>query len=258
MLTKLIGEGLLKIKNILISQPPPENDKSPYSDLIKQFNLNACFRKFIKIERISAKEFRKNRIPVQDYTAVIFTSRHAVDHFFTLCEDLRVQISDQLKYFCTSEAIALYLQKYVQFRKRKIFFGKSHFSELIDVIKKHRDEKFLFACAESHKKEIPQLLRQNKIQFKAAPIYRTVPEDVSDLDINTYDMLVFFSPIGIKSLRLNFPDFVQGERIIAAFGKATTKAAEKDGFKVQITAPTKTAPSMTMAIQQYLESLNKK
>lgn len=254
----MIGEGHLKIKHILISQPPPENDKSPYSDLIQQFNLNACFRKFIKIESITAKEFRKNRIPVQDYTAVIFTSRHAVDHYFSLCEELRVQVSEQLKYFCTSEAIALYLQKYVQYRKRKIFYGKSHFSELIDVIKKHRDEKFLFACAENHKKEIPQLLRQNKIQFKAAPIYRTVPEDISDLDINKYDMLVFFSPIGIQSLRFNFPDFEQGERIIAAFGKATTKAAEKDGLNVQITAPTKTAPSMTMAIQQYLESQGKK
>ena len=243
----------MKIKNVLISQPPPENDKSPYSELIKQFNLDVCFRKFIKIESIGAKEFRRQRIQIPDYSAVIFTSRHAVDHFFSLCEELRVQISDQMKYFCTSEAIALYLQKYVQFRKRKIFFGKSHFSDLIDVIKKQRDEKFLFACAENHKKEIPQLLRQNKIQFKAAPIYRTVAEDVSDLDINKYDMFVFFSPVGITSLRMNFPDFKQEDRILATFGKATTKAAEKDGLKVQITAPTKTAPSMTMAIQEFLE-----
>lgn len=247
----------MKIRNVLISQPPPENDKSPYSEIIKQFNLDVCFRKFIKIERISAKEFRKHRIQIPDYSAVIFTSRNAVDHFFSLCEDLRVQVSDQMKYFCTSEAIALYLQKYVQFRKRKIFFGKSHFSELIDVIKKQRDEKFLFACAENHKKEIPQLLRQNKIQFKAAPIYRTVAEDVSDLDINKYEMFVFFSPVGIKSLRMNFPDFKQEDRVIAAFGKATTKAAEKEGLKVQITAPTKTAPSMTMAIQEFLENPGK-
>ncbi len=247
----------MKIKHVLISQPQPENDKSPYSEIIKQYNLDVCFRKFIKIESISAKEFRRHRIQIPDYSAVIFTSRHAVDHFFSLCEDLRVQVSEQMKYFCTSEAIALYLQKYVQFRKRKIFFGKSHFSELIDVIKKQRDEKFLFACAESHKKEIPQLLRQNKIQFKAAPIYRTVAEDVSDLDINKYDIFVFFSPVGIKSLRMNFPDFKQEDRIIAAFGKATTKAAEKDGLKVQITAPTKTAPSMTMAIQEFLEKQGK-
>ncbi len=244
----------MKIKHVLISQPPPENDKSPYSEIIRQYNLDVCFRKFIKIDRIGAREFRSYRIQIPDFSAVIFTSRHAVDHFFSLCEDLRVQVSDQMKYFCTSEAIALYLQKYVQFRKRKIFFGKTHFSDLIDVIKKQRDEKFFFACAENHKKEIPQLLRQNKIPFKAAPIYRTVAEDVSDLEINKYDMLVFFSPVGIKSLRMNFPDFKQEHRIIAAFGKATTKAAEKDGFKVKITAPTKTAPSMTMAIQEFLEN----
>lgn len=247
----------MKIKNVLISQPQPENDKSPYSDLIKNFNLDICFRKFIKVESVGAKEFRKNRIQIPDYTAVIFTSRHSVDHFFSLCEELRVQISDQMKYFCTSEAIALYLQKYVQFRKRKIFFGKNHFSDLIDVIKKHKGEKFLFACAENHKKEIPQLLRQNKIQFKAAPIYRTVPEDVSDVAIDLYDMLVFFSPFGIQSLKQNFPDFKQGDRVIATFGKATTKAAEKEGLKVEIIAPTKTAPSMIMAIQEYLEDQKK-
>lgn len=247
----------MKIKNVLISQPQPENDKSPYSELIKQFNLDVCFRKFIKVESVGAREFRRHRIQIPDYTAVIFTSRHAVDHFFSLCEELRVQVSDQMKYFCTSEAIALYLQKYVQFRKRKIFFGKSHFGELIDVIKKQKGEKFLFACAENHKKDIPQMLRQQKIQFKAAPIYRTVPEDVSDLDIDHYDMLVFFSPFGIKSLKQNFPDFKQEDRVIAAFGKATTKAADKEGFKVGITAPTKTAPSMIMAIQEYLEDQKK-
>ncbi len=174
LITKQTGEAPLKIKNVLISQPQPENDKSPYSELIKQFNLDICFRKFIKVESIGARAFRRHRIQIPDYTAVIFTSRHAVDHFFSLCEELRVQVSDQMKYFCTSEAIALYLQKYVQFRKRKIFFGKSHFSDLIDVIKKQKGEKFLFACAENHKKEIPQMLRQQKIQFKAAPIYRTV------------------------------------------------------------------------------------
>ncbi len=247
----------MKIKKVLISQPQPENDKSPYSELIKQFNLDICFRKFIKVESVGAKEFRRHRIQIPDYSAVIFTSRHAVDHFFSLCEELRVQVSDQMKYFCTSEAIALYLQKYVQFRKRKIFFGKNHFSDLIDVIKKQKGEKFLFACAENHKKEIPQILRQNKIQFKPAPIYRTVPEDVTDLDIDRYDMLVFFSPFGIKSLMENFPDFKQKDCMIATFGKATTKAAEKEGLNVSITAPTKSAPSMTMAIQEFLEAQKK-
>ncbi len=248
----------MKIKHVLISQPPPENDKSPYTDLIDDYNLNICFRKFIKIESVGAREFRKHRIQIPDHTAIIFTSKNAIDHFFCLCEELRVQISEQMKYFCTSEAIALYLQKYVQFRKRKIFFGKNHFSELLDVIKKHKDERFLFPCAENHKKEIPQQLRKNKIRFSIAPIYRSVPEDVSDLEINKYQMLIFFSPFGIQSLRLNFPDYNQGQTVIATFGKATLQAAEKEELQIQIKAPTKTAPSMVMAIQEFLEDQGEK
>ncbi len=247
----------MKIKHVLISQPPPENDKSPYADLIDEYNLNVCFRKFIKIESVGAREFRKHRIQIPEHSAIIFTSKNGIDHFFSLCEELRVQISEQMKYFCTSEAIALYLQKYVQFRKRKIFYGKNHISDLIDVIKKNKEDKFLFPCAENHKKDIPQLLRQNKIQFSVAPIYRSVPEDISDVDIGKYQMLVFFSPFGIQSLRLNFPDYEQGDTVIATFGKATLKAAEKDGLKVQIAAPTKTAPSMVMAMQEYLKGSGK-
>ncbi len=248
----------MKIRHILISQPPPETDKSPYADLINDHNLDICFRKFIKIESIGAREFRRHRIKIPEYSAIIFTSKNAIDHFFNLCEELRVQISEQMKYFCTSEAIALYLQKYVQFRKRKIFFGKNHFSDLLDVLKKNKTEKFLFPCAENHKKDIPQLLKQNRISFSVAPIYRSVPEDISDVDISKYQMLVFFSPFGIQALRLNFPDYQQGDTVIAAFGKATQKAAEKDGLKVRITAPTKTAPSMVMAMQEYMETLKKK
>ncbi len=247
----------MKIKHVLISQPPPENDKSPYADLIDEYNLNVCFRKFIKIESVGTREFRKHRIQIPEHSAIIFTSKNGIDHFFSLCEELRVQISEQMKYFCTSEAIALYLQKYVQFRKRKIFYGKNHISDLIDVIKKNKEDKFLFPCAENHKKDIPQLLRQNKIQFSVAPIYRSVPEDISDVDIGKYQMLVFFSPFGIQSLRLNFPDYEQGDTVIATFGKATLKAAEKDGLKVQIAAPTKTAPSMVMAMQEYLKGSGK-
>ncbi len=247
----------MKFKHVLISQPPPENDKSPYADLINEYNLNVCFRKFIKIESVGAREFRKHRIQIPEHTAIIFTSKNAIDHFFSLCEELRVQISEQMKYFCTSEAIALYLQKYVQFRKRKIFFGKNHFFDLLDVIKKHRDEKFLFPCAENHKKEIPQLLKQQKIQFSAAPIYRSVPEDLSDVDIGKYQMLVFFSPFGIQALRLNFPEYEQGDTVIATFGKATQKAAEKDGLKIHIIAPTKTAPSMVMAMKEFMEKPGK-
>jgi len=247
----------LKIKHVLVSQPPPENDKSPYTDIIEQYNLNVCFRKFIKVESIGAKEFRRQRIQIPDHSALIITSKNAIDQFFGLCEELRVEVSDQMKYFCTSEAIALYLQKYVQFRKRKIFFGNGQFSDLLGLIKKHKDEKYLFLCAENHKKDYPLLLKQNKIQFTIAPIYRSVPEDLTDVDIDKYDMLVFFSPFGIKSLLENFPDYKQNDTVIAAFGKATVKAAEKEKFNVQIQAPTETAPSMIMAIQEYLEA-NKK
>jgi uroporphyrinogen-III synthase len=248
----------LKGKRVLISQPQPENDKSPYADVARQFGLEITFRKFFLIESVGAKEFRKNRIHIPDYSAVIFTSKHAADHFFSLCDELRVQVSEQTKYFCTSEAIALYLQKYVQYRKRKIFFGKNHFSELLELIKKQKDEKFLFPCGENHKKGIPQLLKQNKVQFTSAPIYRTVAADLSDIDISEFDMLVFFSPFGFESLRTNFPDYVQGDTLLATFGDATAKAAKKAGLTVHIPAPTETAPSMTMAIQEYLQKQGKK
>jgi uroporphyrinogen-III synthase len=249
----------LKSKQVLISQPPlPENEKSPYAELAKQYNLEITYRKFFRIESVGGKEFRKHRIHVPDFTAIIFTSKQAVDHFFSLCEELRIQVSDQMKYFCTSEAIALYLQKYVQYRKRKIFFGKSNFVDLLDLIKKQKDEKFIFPCAENHQKEIPLLLKKNKIQFAAAPIYRTVPDELSDICIEDYQMMVFFSPFGIQSLQHNFPDYKQGETVIAAFGEATAKAVKKAGLVLGVKAPTETAPSMTMALQEYFKQLGKK
>ncbi len=248
----------MKIKKVLISQPEPENDKSPYSEIINKYNLDVRFRKFIKVERISAKEFRKYRVNILDYTALIITSKQSIDHFFALCDDLRVQIPETMKYFCTSEAIALYLQKYVQFRKRKIFFGKCHFSELLDLVKKQKNEKFLFLCAKNHQKDFPKLLEQTKVEHTIAPIYKTIPDDLSDLDIDKYQMLVFFSPVGIESLKKNFPDFEQKDKIIAGFGEATTKAIKKAGLKLNITAPTKTAPSMAMAIDEYLDNSRKK
>jgi uroporphyrinogen-III synthase len=244
----------LKIKNVLISQPQPENEKSPYSDLAKQFNLNLTFRKLIKIESVDNKEFRKLRINILDYTAIIFTSRHAVDHFFSLCDELRVTIPESMKYFCVSEAIALYLQKYVQYRKRKIFFGKSKFPELLELIKKQKSEKYFFPCSVNHSKEIPDLLKANKINHIIAPIYNTVPDVVDDVDISNYQMIVFFSPFGIESLQKNFPGFKQDETIFAAFGQATVSAIESAGFEVQIKAPSPEAPSMTMAIEQYLQN----
>ena len=249
----------LKIKRVIISQPPPaEGEKSPYDDLIKQYNLEVTFRKFFNVQCVDAKEFRKKRIYISDFSAIIFTSKHAADHFFNLCEDLRVQVSDNTKYFCTSEAIALYLQKYVQYRKRKIFFGKNHFSELLDLIKKHKDEKFLFTCGENHTKDIPQLLKQNKVNFNSAPIYRIVPADLSDISIYDYQMIIFFSPFGIDSLKTTYPDFKQGDIILGTFGEATAKAARKNGLTVQIMAPTQTAPSMAMAIQEFFQGFAKK
>lgn len=248
----------MKIKEVLVSQPEPENsEKSPFNDLCERFNLNLTFRKFIRVERIGAKEFRKQRIHIPDYTAIVFTSKNAVDHFFGLCEELRVNIDDSMKYFCTSEAIALYLQKYIQYRKRKIFFGKNNFEDLLEIIKKHKNEKFVFPCAENHKKDIPKLLTHNKIKFVSAPIYRTVSEDLSDIDIEKYDLLVFFSPFGIKSLTENFPNFKQNNKLIAAFGNITANAVNEAGLKLNICAPTQTAPSMTMAIEEHLNNQKK-
>lgn len=246
----------MKIKNVLISQPQPDNEKNPFADVAKAYGLDLTFRKFIRIERIDAREFRSHRINISDYSAIIFTSKHAVDHFFNLCEELRVQVSDQMKYFCTSEAIALYLQKYVQYRKRKIFFGKNNFNDLLDLIKKQKEEKYIFPCAENSGNEIPQLLKQHKINFVVAPIYRTVANDLSDIDITQFQMLVFFSPFGIESLKKNFPGYEQGDTVIAAFGEATQEAVEKEGLRLNIKAPTETAPSMAMAMHEYLQKNN--
>lgn len=249
----------MKIKNVLISQPQPtDNEKSPYAEIIKLFGLEITFRKFFNIEGVGAKEFRKHRISIPDYTAIIFTSKHAADQFFNLCEELRVTVSDNTKYFCTSEAIALYLQKFVQYRKRKIFFGKNSFLDLLDLIKKHKEEKYLFLCGESTNKDIPQLLKQGKINFFSAPIYRTVSADLSDIQIQDYQLICLFSPFGIESLKTNFPNFIQGDISLATFGEATAKAAKKEGLRVDVLAPTETAPSMIMAIQEHLTKLSKK
>ncbi len=243
-----------KVKSILISQPPPESEKSPYSNLVDKYQLNIDFRKFFSIEGVMAKEFRKSRVNIQDYTAVILSSRNSVDHFFRIAKEMRVQIPDSMKYFCVSEAIAYYLQKYVVYRKRKIFHGKLHYTELMDSIKKHKNEKFLFPCSEVHKKDFPKLLEKNHINFKKAILYKTECGDLSDLDIHKYDMLVFFSPSGIKSLNKNFPEFKQNHTHIATFGKSTAKAAKDSKFSIAIEAPTRKAPSMTMAIEQFIES----
>ena len=249
----------MKIKKILVSQPEPADiEKSPYGELVKRFNLHVEFRKFFRIEGIPAKEFRQDRINLLDYTAVIFTSRNAVDHYFRIAKEMRVDIPDSMKYFCVSESTAYYLQKYIQFRKRKIFHSKESFDHLTELIKKHKAEKFLLPCSDIHKMEIPKILDELKIAYKKAIIYKTLASDLSDIAIDNFDMLVFYSPAGIRSLFKNFPDFTQDSCHIGVFGPSTAKAALEAGLKLSIQAPTCTAPSMTMAIEQYLANEGKK
>lgn len=241
-----------KLKTILISQPKPTTEKSPYFDLADRQKLTIDFRPFIHVEGVESQEFRQQRIDLAEHTAVIMTSRNAVDHFFRLANDLRFEVPDSMKYFCISEATAFYLQKYVVYRKRKIFFGKQNFQDLMDSIKKHKTEKFLLPCSDLMKPSIPMLLEEANITYSRAMMYRTVCSDLSDLSDVKYDCLVFYSPSGIESLFKNFPDFIQGDTRIATFGPTTAKAAEDANLRVDISAPTPQAPSMTMAIEHYI------
>lgn len=248
----------VKVKNILVSQPQPADlERSPYGDLSQKFSLNIDFHKFIKVEGITSKEFRQSRINLLDYTAVIFTSRNAVDHYFRMAGELRVEIPQTMKYFCISEATAFYLQKYVQYRKRKIFHGRQNFTELAEIIKKHKEEKYLLPCSDIHKASLSELLEEEGIDFTKAIFYKTLASDLSHLDIKKYDMLVFFSPAGVESLFKNFPEFKQNSTVIGAFGPTTTKAIKDAGLTLDIEAPTKTAPSMTMAIEEFLKNSGK-
>ena len=246
-----------KIKSILVTQPKPETEKSPYFDLAKKHHLQIDFREFIHVEPVSAIEFRKNKIHILDYSAIILTSKNAADHFFRMCIDMRLSVPETMKYFCISEATALYLQKYVLYRKRKVFHGKQTIVDLIEVIRKHKKEKFLLPCTDIHKQEIPECLRENEIEFTEAVIYKTVCSDLSDLAKVNYDMLVFFSPAGIKSLFKNFPKFKQNNTRIAAFGPTTAQAALDAKLRLDIQAPMPNAPSMTMAIEHYIKKNNK-
>lgn len=246
-----------KVKSILVTQPKPESDKSPYHDLAKKFNLKIDFREFIHVEGIPGKDFRKDKLNIQDFTAVILTSRIAADHFFRICNELKIPNLDQLKYFCISESTAFYLQKYMVYRKRKIFYGKTTINDLIDVLKKHKKEKFLLPCSDVHKQEISDTLTHFGINHTKSIMYKTVCSDLSDLANVNYDMLVFFSPSGITSLLKNFPKFKQNETRIAAFGAATKQAVLDAGLHLDVMAPVPEAPSMTMAIEQYVKKANK-
>ncbi len=247
----------MKVKSLLVSQPKPDLEKSPYADIIKKYNVKIEFKKFFKIEGVASKDFRQNRINMLDYSAVIFTSKNAVDHYFRLCVELRAQVPDTMKYFCVTEAIALYLQKYIQYRKRKIFHGNNLFTDLMESIKKHKTETFLLPCSETYNQDVLKILDENKINYTKTEVYRTVPDDLSKLKIQNFDMLVFFSPSGIKSLFHNFPKFKQNSTIIATFGETTSQEAKLAGLKVSVEAPNPQAPSMTMAIDQFLQKNNK-
>ena len=245
--------------NILVSQPQPSDfEKSPYGDLAKKHEVNIEFCKFIKVEGVSAKEFRQSKINPLNYTAVIFTSRNAVDHYFRIAKELRIEVPQTMKYFCISEATAFYLQKYVQYRKRKIFHGRQSFEELVEIIKKHKDEKFILPCSDIHKASFTNQLEQSGVDYTKAIFYKTLASDLSHLKIDNFDMLIFFSPAGVESLYKNFPNFKQNSTLIAAFGPTTAKAVKEAGMTLNIQAPSKSSPSMTMAIEEFLTKNNRK
>jgi uroporphyrinogen-III synthase len=252
-----LKKRILRIKSILVSQPEPETAKSPYYELAEKNNIKIDFRPFIQVEGVSAKEFRQTRIHILEHSAIIFTSRTAVDHFFRICQELRLTVPDSMKYFCISEATAYYLQKYIVYRKRKIFYGSGKFSDLINVMKRHKQENFLVPLSDIHKEQIPGLLDKGGFQYTKAVLYRTISSDLSDLKDVNYDILVFFSPSGIRSLYHNFPDFKQNDTRIACFGPSTAKAVKESGLKLDVSAPTSQAPSMAMALEQYIKKANK-
>ncbi len=247
-----------KIKRVLVSQPKPSSEKSPYFDLAEKHKLNLDFRPFINVEGLTAKEFRASKINLADYNAMIFTSRTAVIHFFRLCEEMKITVEDDWKYFCVSESVALYLQKYIVYRKRKIFYGNGKFDDLLKIIKKHKNEKFLLPSSTSSKKNIPEKLKKLGIDFTRADMYKTVTADLSDLSDVDYDILVFYSPSGIQSLIKNFPDFEQNNTRIAAFGPTTHKSVKDAGLRLDIKVPQPHAPSMSMALDKYIDEHNKK
>ena len=244
------------IKKILVSQPQPTSAKSPYFDIAQEFGVELVFRPFIKVEGITAKEFRQQKVSILSHTAVVFTSRHAIDHFFTLAKDLRITIPEDMKYFCVTETIALYIQKYVQYRKRKVFFGTTgKIADLVPTMVKHKSEKFLVPMSDVHNNDVKDLLDAKKLQHTECVMYRTVSNDFTEEEVAAfdYDMLLFFSPTGIKSLTKNFPDFKQGDIRIAAFGTSTAKEVADQGLRLDLNAPTPEYPSMTSALRAYLK-----
>ncbi|MDO7848767.1 uroporphyrinogen-III synthase [Hymenobacter sp. M29] len=246
------GRHAKRISSILVTQPKPTNDVSPYFSIAEKYGIKVDFREFIDVQPVSYKDFRREKINILEYTAVIFTSRNAVDHFFRICQEAKLEMPAEMKYFCISEQTANYLQKYIVLRKRKLFVGERTAADLFEVIKKHKGEKFLYPCSDIRKDDLPVFMRANNLKFSEAVIYRTVASDLSDLAEVKYDCIAFFSPSGISSLFINFPDFVQDGTRIAAFGPTTAKAVIDAGLILDIEAPHPNAPSMTGAIEAYI------
>ena len=249
----------MKIKKILVSQPQPTTEKSPYFDISDKYNVKIDFRPFIKVEAVNAKEFRTQRISILDYTAIIFNARHGIDHFFRLCEEMRITVPETMKYFCVSESVAVYLQHYIHYRKRKVFYGaagKMH--ELVTIMNKHAEEKYLFITSDVQNEDTMSVLEKSKITFTKAVMYRTVSNDFGPDEEFNYDMLLFFSPMGINSLLKNFPNFVQGEIQIGCFGLTTAQAVKDAGLRLDLEAPLPGVPSMTMALENYMKEHIKK
>lgn len=248
----------MKIKKILVSQPKPSSDKSPYFDIAARHGVEMVFRPFIKVEGLSAREFRQQKINITDFSAVIFTARTAIDHFFRLCEEMRLTIPDTMKYFCTTESIALYLQKYIVYRKRRIFHGETgKLADMLPSLTKHNKETFLYAVSDVHKNDTnAEMLDKAKINYTKAVMYRTVSNDFTPDEPFDYDMLLFFSPAGIDSLLKNFPEFQQGDIQVGCFGASTAKAIEEAGLRLDLSAPSPKAPSITAALDLFLKEKN--
>jgi uroporphyrinogen-III synthase len=246
-----------KVSSILVTQPRPSDEKSPYFELAEKYGIKVDFRPFIQIDALPLKEFRKQKINILDHTAVIFTSRNAVDHFFRICSESKLEVPADMKYFCISEQTAHYLQKYIVVRKRKIFTGTKTAADMLELLRKHKNEKFLFPCSNIRRNDIPEFMDINSLNLTEAVLYETVASDLSDLADVNYDIIAFFSPSGITSLYANFPDFKQNKTRIAAFGPTTAKAVRDAGLILDIEAPLPNAPSMTGALEMYIRKANK-
>ena len=247
----------MKVSKILVSQPRPATEKSPYFSIAEKHDVQIDFCSFIKVEGVTTKEFRQQKVSILDHTAIVFLSRHAIDHFFTLCKELRVTIPDDMKYFCLSETVSLYIQKYVQYRKRKVFFGNGHIQDLDPLFAKHKGEKYFVPSSNVHNDELNVLFDKYEIKHSQAEMYRTVSTEIAPEYIKSFDMLIFFSPHGIDSLKKNVPDYEQGEQLIACFGNVTAEYIKEHGLRLDLEAPSAAATNMPAALDAYLTANNK-